>query len=49
MGKREIIGCIMEINKTAKPEFLAQFPVEDLDAYLQHLMELDIEEIASTS
>ena len=46
MSKREIIDCIMEINKGAKPEFLAQFPMEDLDTYLEHLMELDLEEIA---
>ena len=46
MSKREIIDCILEINKGAKPEFLAQFPVEELDLYLEHLMELDLEEIA---
>ncbi|HPD45916.1 MAG TPA: hypothetical protein P5279_01145 [Anaerohalosphaeraceae bacterium] len=46
MSKREIIDCIMEINKGAKPEFLAQFPVEELDLYLEHLMEVDLEDIA---
>jgi hypothetical protein len=46
MSKREIIDYIMEINKGAKPEFLAQFPKEDLDTYLEHLMELDLEDIA---
>ena len=46
MSKREIIDCILEINRGAKPEFLAQFPVEELDLYLEHLMELDLEEIA---
>ncbi len=46
MGKREIIDFIMEINTSARPEFLAQFPVDELDLYLEHLMELDLEEIA---
>jgi len=46
MDKRELIDCICEINKTAKPEFLAKFSEEDLSAYLEHLMELDLEELA---
>jgi len=45
MSKREIIDFILEINRGAKPEFLAQFSAEDLDLYLEHLMELDLEEI----
>ena len=45
MSKREIIDFIIEINRGAKPEFLAQFSTEDLDLYLEHLMELDLEEI----
>jgi hypothetical protein len=46
MEKRELIDYICKINKTAKPEFLATFPEEDLNAYLEHLMELDLEELA---
>jgi len=46
MSKREIIDFILEINKGAKPEFLAMFSTQDLDNYLEHLMELDLEEIA---
>ncbi len=45
MSKRELIECICEINKSAKPEFLAGFSVEDLHDYLEHLMELDLQEI----
>ena len=45
MSKREIIDFIMEINRGAKPEFLAQFSVSELDLYLEHLMELDLEEV----
>ncbi len=46
MSKRELIDCICEINKTAKPEFLATFSEEQLNAYLEHLMELDLQEAA---
>jgi hypothetical protein len=46
MEKRELIDYICKINKTAKPEFLASFSEEDLNAYLEHLMELDLEELA---
>lgn len=45
MGKRELIDYIREINKGAKPEFLASFSEEELNAYLEHLMELDLEEL----
>jgi len=45
MSKRELIDCICEINKSAKAEFLARFSEEELQAYLEHLMELDLEEI----
>ena len=43
MSKRELIDFICQINKSARPEFLANFPVEELDKYLAHLMELDLE------
>jgi len=46
MSKRELIDSICEINKTAKPEFLAGFSEEELKDYLEHLMELDLEELA---
>ncbi len=48
MSKRELIDRICEINKSARTEFLASFPEEDLSAYLEHLMELklDVEELA---
>jgi len=46
MSKRELIDRICEINKTAKPEFLARFSEEQLKNYLEHLMELDLEELA---
>jgi hypothetical protein len=45
MSKRELIDCIREINKGAKPEFLADFSREDLNDYLENLMDLDLEEL----
>jgi hypothetical protein len=49
MDKRELIECICEINKGAKPEFLAKFSEEELNAYLEHLMELDLQELVVCS
>ena len=44
MDKTQLIESIREINKSAKPEFLARFSEEDLRSYLQHLKELDLED-----
>ncbi|MCK5225779.1 MAG: hypothetical protein KAQ89_03590 [Planctomycetes bacterium] len=46
MSKRELIDYICEINKSAKPEFLADFAEDELNSYLEHLMELDLKELA---
>jgi len=46
MTKRELIDCICEINRSAKPEFLTTFSQEELANYLEHLMELDLQELA---
>ncbi len=40
-----MIGCICEINKSARPEFLSDFSEQELNEYLEHLMELDLEEL----
>ncbi len=45
MSKNELINCICEINKSASPEFLSNFTEEELNEYLEHLMELDLEEL----
>jgi hypothetical protein len=45
MSKREIIDFICQINKSAKPEFLAHFSVSDLSKYLDNLMEADTREM----
>jgi hypothetical protein len=49
MSKRELIDYICKINKSAKPEFLANFSEEELNAYLEHLMDLDLEELVVCS
>lgn len=49
MSKRELIECICEINKGAKPEFLANFSEQELSTYLEHLMELNLEELVVCS
>ena len=43
MSKRELIDFICQINRSAKPEFLAHFPIEELDKYFTSLMELEPE------
>ena len=45
MNKNELIECIREINRTAKPEFLSKFSEEQLHDYLEHLMQLDLGEL----
>jgi hypothetical protein len=45
MSKRELIDCICEINKSAKAEFLANFSEVELNAYLEHLMESNLEDL----
>ena len=45
MSKRELIDCICEINRSARAEFLAVFSEDQLKEYLEHLMELDLEEL----
>ena len=37
MNKRQIIDDIRQYNKTAAPQFLAQFDVEALQQYLSNL------------
>jgi hypothetical protein len=46
MDKKELIDRICEINKTATPEFLARFSREELRAYLEHLQEVDLQEVS---
>ena len=43
MTKREIIDRIIQINASARPEFLAEFSHESLADYLAHLSEVQAE------
>ena len=45
MSKREIIDFICQINRSARPDFLARFPISELSKYLDHLMEIDTKEL----
>ncbi len=46
MSKTEVIEMIMEINRTAKQDFLSQFSQAELDIYLEHLLEKDHRELS---
>jgi hypothetical protein len=46
MNKNELIDCIREINRSAKPDFLSRFTEEQLNDYLEHLMQLSPQELA---
>lgn len=48
MDKTELIERIREINKTAKPEFLAKFSEKELKAYLEHLMKANLQVAAAS-
>jgi len=45
MNKRKLIDRICEINTSARPQFLAKFDEDELAEYLEHLIELDLEEV----
>lgn len=49
MDKKELIERICQVNKSAKPEFLTKFSEQELNAYLQHLMEQDLVELTVSS
>ena len=42
MDKFELIETIRELNSTASIEFLSQFSEQELEEYLDHLLETDI-------
>ena len=49
MSKDDLIDKICEFNKTAKVEFLETFTQEELNAYLEQLREIEMEELALCS
>ena len=44
MPKSDTIAAIQQLNPTADPTFLAEFSVSDLQAYLQRLNVLRVDE-----
>jgi|GEM_PF-4924804 len=38
MSKRELIDAILQVNRSAAPEFLARFKETDLQAYLERVV-----------
>lgn len=46
MSKNELIDFIMEINRSAKQEFLSGFSTDELDEYLENLLAVDLESLA---
>ena len=42
MSKNELIGRIREVNRSARPEFLAAFSEDDLADYLRRLKGVDL-------
>jgi len=41
MDKTELIETVRELNSTASVEFLSQFNEQQLQEYVDHLLELD--------
>jgi len=41
MNKSELIDAVRELNVTASEEFLSQFSENELQEYMDHLLELD--------
>lgn len=42
MDKFELIESVRELNPTASIEFLSQFTEQQLEEYLEHLLEADL-------
>ena len=47
MSKSELIETIRELNATATEEFLEQFSEYELQEYVEHLLEVDNENLTA--
>jgi len=47
MNKAELIEAIRELNFTASVDFLSQFTPEQLQQYLEHLLELSMAQLTA--
>ena len=48
MTKSELIDAVREFNHTASIEFLSQFNEDQLQEYIDHLLEADIASMTAT-
>ncbi len=49
MSKAELIEAIRELNFTASVDFLSQFTPEQLQQYLEHLLELNMSQLTAVT
>ena len=49
MNKAELIEAIRELNFTASVDFLSQFTPEQLQQYLEHLLELSMSQLTAVT
>jgi len=47
MDKTELIETVRELNSTASAEFLTQFSEQQLQEYINHLLELDFVDLTA--
>jgi len=47
MNKAELIEAIRELNFTATVDFLSQFTPDQLQQYLEHLLELNMSQLTA--
>ncbi len=49
MNKAELIEAIRELNFTASVDFLSQFTPDQLQQYLEHLLELSMSQLTAVT
>jgi hypothetical protein len=49
MNKAELIEAIRELNFTASVDFLSQFTPDQLQQYLEHLLEVSMSELTAVT
>ena len=49
MNKAELIEAIRELNFTASVDFLSQFTPEQLQQYLEHLLEINMSQLTAVT
>ena len=49
MNKAELIEAIRELNFTASVDFLSQFTPDQLQQYLEHLLDLNMSQLTAVT